>query len=173
MGEVYEAERTRPFRQRVAIKVVKRAAPEFVMRFHRERDILGKLNDDSIAKILDGGEAPDGSPYLVMEYVVGAPIDEYCNSRNLNTRERLALFADVCSAVHRAHVNSEPIIHKDLKPSNIFITENGTPKILDFGVAKLLGVQEISLTEPESRGLPLFSGSLQYASPEQAAALGG
>jgi serine/threonine protein kinase len=168
MGTVYLASRADDqFRKLVAIKVVNPGSEAEAMatRFRRERQILANLEHSNIAQLLDGGTAPDGSPYLVMEYVGGMPIDEYCDSRRLSVSERLKLFRTVCAAVHYAHQNL--IVHRDLKPTNILVKADGTIKLLDFGIAKLLN--------PDPAGTPLERTATamrimtpDYASPEQA-----
>lgn len=167
MGVVFLAERSDgSFRQRVAIKIVRRDLdPEAIeRRFRAERQILAGLAHPNIARLLDGGSTPGGFPYLVMEHVDGLPIDEYCDRRRLDVRARLELFVQVCSAVQHAHRNL--VIHRDLKPGNVLVTEDGVPKLLDFGVAKLLG--PTGLLDPCDRTVtgerPLTPS---YASPEQ------
>jgi serine/threonine protein kinase len=164
---VFLAERSDgSFRQRVAIKIVRRDLdPEAIeRRFRAERQILAGLAHPNIARLLDGGSTPGGFPYLVMEHVDGLPIDEYCDRRRLDVRARLELFVQVCSAVQHAHRNL--VIHRDLKPGNVLVTEEGVPKLLDFGVAKLLG--PAGLLDPCDRTVtgerPLTPS---YASPEQ------
>jgi tetratricopeptide (TPR) repeat protein len=139
MGSVYLAERDDgEFRQRVAIKVVRGGfANEFLLqRFRDERRILATLEHANIARLLDGGTTSAGLPYVVMEYVEGEPIDAFCAGRALPLRERLAVFQQVCAAVQHAHQHL--VIHRDIKAANILVTANGTPKLLDFGIAKLL-----------------------------------
>ena len=164
MGSVYLAERAdQEFRQRVALKVLRRGmdTDEIVRRFRSERQILANLNHENIAKLLDGGTTEDGRPFFVMEHVEGRPLDEYCDSRKLSTRERLELFRKVCSAVHLAHQNL--VVHRDLKPRNILVTSEGVPKLLDFGIAKLLDPeQEPLLTRMDQRAM-----TPEWASPEQ------
>jgi eukaryotic-like serine/threonine-protein kinase len=165
MGSVYLAERAdEEFEQRVALKLVRRGmdTEEIVRRFRSERQILAHLDHPNIAKLFDGGTTEDGRPYFIMEYVEGQPIDEYCDERKLPTRERLELFRKVCSAVHFAHQNL--IVHRDLKPGNILVTAGGVPKLLDFGIAKLLGPDQalFALTRVEQRLM-----TPEYASPEQ------
>ncbi len=165
MGSVYLAERAdEEFEQRVALKLVRRGmdTEEIVRRFRSERQILAHLDHPNIAKLFDGGTAEDGRPYFIMEYVEGQPIDEYCDQRKLPTRERLELFRKVCSAVHFAHQNL--IVHRDLKPGNILVTAGGIPKLLDFGIAKLLDPDQalFALTRLEQRLM-----TPEYASPEQ------
>src|SRR5262245_47704512 len=133
MGDVYEAERDdEQFRRQVAVKIIKRGMDtEFVRdRFLRERQILASLDHPHIARLFDGGETPDGSPYFVMEFVAGEPITEYCRRQSLSVNEKLKLFLKVCSAVQYAH--QKLVVHRDLKPSNILIDEDGEPKLLDF-----------------------------------------
>ena len=166
MSDVYLAERCDEYQQQVAVKLVR---PGLVSRadhnrLKAERQILARLNHRNIARLLDGGTTDDGIPYLVMEYVDGLPIDEYCERHKLTIRERLALFRGVCAAVHAAHQNL--VIHRDLKPSNILVTRDRTLKLLDFGIAKLLGVPDLSHTVAVTHAsVRLFTpGS---ASPEQ------
>ncbi|MEZ4425639.1 MAG: protein kinase [Gemmatimonadota bacterium] len=140
MGAVYLAERRDgSFEQTVALKLVKRGmdTDEVLRRFRAERQILAGLHHPNIARLYDGGVAPDGRPYLVMEFIDGSPITRWADARRLPVQRRLALFQDVCSAVRHAHRNL--VVHRDLKPSNILVMEDGTVKLLDFGIAKLLG----------------------------------
>jgi serine/threonine protein kinase/tetratricopeptide (TPR) repeat protein len=166
MGEVYLAERAdAEFDQKVAIKVVHSAAPGIQSRLKIERQILAQLDHPNIAHLLDGGTLPDGTAYIVMEYVDGVPIDEYCDANRLDLTARLKLFQIVCAAVHYAHQNL--IVHRDLKPSNILVTSNGTPKLLDFGIAKLLdnrqaGHHTLAMTHADLRVM-----TPDHASPEQ------
>ncbi len=167
MGAVYLAERNdQQFSQSVAIKLVRRGlvTRDVRSRLKSERQILATLDHPNIARLLDGGTTADGIPYLVMEYVDGQPIDEYCNTRKLGLPARLRLFRTVCSAVHAAHQNL--IVHRDLKPSNILVTDEGVPKLLDFGIAKLLDVRQshhtMALTRADLRVL-----TPDHASPEQ------
>ena len=133
-------------------------------RLRTERQILATLDHPNIARLLDGGTTADGIPYLVLEYVEGVPIDEYCDAQRLGIPERLRLFRVVCSAVQAAHRNL--IVHRDLKPSNILVTADGTPKLLDFGIAKLLDVRQtshtIAMTQMDVRIM-----TPDHASPEQ------
>ena len=174
MSTVYLAERDdRHYRQRVAVKVLRRGAGTRELQLHlrRERQILAGLDHRHIAKLLDGGNTADGMPYFVMDYVEGEPIDVYCERRRLTVSERLELFLDVCSAVRYAHANL--VIHRDLKPSNLLVTEDGTVKLLDFGIAKLLepGAGEEALALPTELATPTATGWMlltpEYASPEQ------
>ena len=165
MGSVWLAERQGgEFRQRVAIKLLARERPELVQRFRTERQILASLDHPGIAKLLDGGSLPNGTPYLVMEHVDGIRIDEYCRRERLGVRARVELFLEVCAAVEAAH--QRLIVHRDLKPGNILVNAEGRPKLLDFGIAKLLGHGHLDFTLAETRlgETPL---TLRYASPEQ------
>lgn len=167
MGAVYLAERADDqYRQKVAIKLIRAgaASDEVMRRFRVERQILANLEHPYIARLLDGGTTESGLPYLVMEYIEGEPVDVYCNSRNLSIRERLRLFRRVCDAVQYAHQNL--IVHRDLKPSNLLVTDKGEPRLLDFGIAKLLDTAETDQTVLETRaGVRLLTP--QYSSPEQ------
>ncbi|HXD34805.1 MAG TPA: protein kinase [Pyrinomonadaceae bacterium] len=164
MGAVYLAERTDGFAKRVAIKVIKRGmdTDDTLRRFRNERQILAHLEHQNIAHLLDGGTTDDGLPYFVMEYVEGSTIDEYCDDRNLDINERVKLFREVCAAVSYAHRHLA--IHRDIKPSNILVTTEGTPKLLDFGIAKLLSpdAEEMART---ATAMQLMTP--EYASPEQ------
>src|SRR5688572_25517195 len=122
MGAVYLGERTDGFHQQVAIKIVRRGgwSRQAESRLRQERQILASLDHPNIARLYDGGTTASGAPYIVMEYIDGEPIDEYCDRRSLSISERLRVFLKVCSAVHRAHQNL--IVHRDLKPSNILVT---------------------------------------------------
>ncbi len=166
MGTVFLAQRLDDrFRKRVAIKIMRRGVDtdEMIERFQLERQVLGALNHPNIARLFDAGATADGRPYFVMEHVDGLPIDTYCDEHNLTVQERIRLFTKICAAVHYAHQNL--IVHRDLKPSNILVTAEGEPKLLDFGIAKLLN--------PELLGLPALTRADQrimtyeYASPEQ------
>ncbi len=167
MGSVYAAARTdQEYQKVVAVKIVKPGmdSEEIIRRFRTERQVLASLEHPNIARLLDGGTTDAGLPYLVMEYVEGLPIDEYCNAHELTVTARIQLFLGVCSAVQYAHQNL--VIHRDLKPSNILVTPDGLPKLLDFGIAKLI--------KPEYAGQPMLITRLdarpmtpEYASPEQ------
>ncbi|MEO7659260.1 MAG: serine/threonine-protein kinase, partial [Pyrinomonadaceae bacterium] len=137
MGAIYLAAREN-FRHRVALKIIKRGmdTDEIIRRFEQEREVLAALNHPNIARLLDGGTTDDGLPYFVMEFVEGVTISDFCYQNSLNIEERLSLFNKVCAAVAYAHQNL--IVHRDLKPSNIIVTPEGEPKLLDFGIAKLL-----------------------------------
>lgn len=163
MGQIYLAERDDIYRQQVAIKVLRRGldSEEMRWRFRRERQILAGLEHPFIARLYDGGRTDDGRPYLVMEKVEGSPIDRHCDDRRLSIEQRLRLFAKVCQAVAFAHRNL--LVHRDLKPNNILVRDDGTPKLLDFGIAKPLSpIADAPQTMPHQG--PLTPG---YASPEQ------
>jgi len=139
MAVVYLGERDdQLFQKHVAIKMVLPGtnAQEIFRRFRNERQTLAALDHSNIVKLIDGGSTEEGLPYLVMDYVDGVPIDQYCDLHKLSIDERLKLFRTVCSAVEYAH--EKRIIHRDLKPANILITQDGVPRLLDFGIAKLL-----------------------------------
>ncbi len=164
MGAVYLATRADgKFEQRVAIKMLKREFNTEKIRrnFQREKEILATLAHPNIATLLDAGTTADGIPYLVMEYVEGRAIDEFCQRRKLSLNARLKLFNKVCEAVAFAHRNL--IIHRDLKPSNILVTKDGEPKLLDFGISKLLDAE----AEDANIITNLVAMTPQYASPEQ------
>lgn len=154
------------YSKRVAIKVVTPGldAEDVVRRFRNERQTLAALDHPNIVKLLDGGTTDGGLPYLVMDYVEGVPIDEYCDSHRLSITERLYLFRTVCAAVTYAH--QRLIIHRDLKPSNILVTPDGVPKLLDFGISKLLN-PEISAQTMVVTAAGLRLMTPEYASPEQ------
>jgi serine/threonine protein kinase/Tfp pilus assembly protein PilF len=166
MGTVYLAERVEGgFAQSVAIKVI--AAPiihdDAARRFRTERQILASLQHPYIVSLVDGGVTPRGEAYLVMEFVDGVPVTSYCRERGLDLRARLALFQQVCDAVHYAHAHF--IVHRDLKPANVLVTADGVPKVLDFGVAKLVEDPLTGGADRTEAGVgPLTPG---YASPEQ------
>ncbi len=166
MGEVYLAARADDqFRQYVAIKLIRLGlhhAPNLVPRFLAERQILANLDHPNIARLLDGGLTPEGWPYFVMELVDGVPIDEYCHQHHLPTSERLRLFRVVCSAVEHTHHNL--VVHRDIKPGNILVNTQGTVKLLDFGIAKLLDTDEAN-PDPTRPVVRLMTP--EYASPEQ------
>ena len=125
---------------------------EIVERFGRERQLLAGLDHPNIARLLEGGVAPDGRPYLVMSYFEGRPIDEYCRAHDLSITERLRLFCTVCGTVHHAHQNL--VVHRDLKPAHILVSDDGVPRLLDFGIAKVLGAgagRDAGVTAPERR----------------------
>jgi non-specific serine/threonine protein kinase/serine/threonine-protein kinase len=162
MGVVFLAERVGgDFEQHVAIKFLRHFfSASALQRFLLERKILARLHHRFIAQLIDGGTTPEGTPYLVMEYVEGKAITRYADEQKLSLNERIALFCEVCSAVSFAHQNS--IVHRDLKPENILITDEGIPKLLDFGIAKLLSESEVKATVTEHQPF-----TPEYASPEQ------
>ena len=162
MGEVYRAVRDDgQYDKQVAIKLVRvgLGSPFLIERFRHERQILASLDHPNIARLYDGGTTDDGIPYLVMELVEGTPIDQYCDEHDLGVNERLQLFTQVCAAIQYAH--QRLVIHRDIKPSNILVTADGVPKLLDFGIAKILdpsGGTEATIVMPMTP---------EYASPEQ------
>jgi serine/threonine protein kinase len=161
MGEVYRAVRADgQYAKEVAVKFVRVGLDTLsvIERFRQERQVLASLDHPNIARLLDGGTTDEGVPYLVMELIEGIPIDEYCDSHGLAVAERLGLFLQVCSAVQYAHQHL--VIHRDIKPGNILVTTAGTPKLLDFGIAKILDTAAGSQTT-------LNPMTPEYASPEQ------
>ncbi len=168
MSEVYAAVREDDaYDKRVAVKFFRAglARPDLVQRFRVERQILASLDHPQIAKLLDGGSTADGAPYLVMDYVEGLPIDEYCDRQRLPVTTRLELFQKVCGAVQYAHANL--VVHRDLKPSNILVRGDGQPKLLDFGIAKLLNPDLFTFRLEPTR-IDAYVMTPEYASPEQA-----
>ena len=168
MGTVFLAVRDDDvFHKRVALKILKRGmdTDSIVRRFRTERQILAGLDHPNIARLLDGGTTADGLPYLVMEFVDGAPLADYAASRDLDTAARLQLFLLLCGAVQFAHQNL--VIHRDIKPANVLVTTEGVPKLLDFGIAKLLNADLTGQTLAAATlpGLQLMTP--EYASPEQ------
>lgn len=161
MGAVYLGKRSDGVvKHQAAIKLIHSRAPGLIERFLCERQILASLSHPHIAELLDAGEIAGGVPYFAMEYCDGEAIDTYCKHQNLDTRAILELFLPICSAVHYAH--QRMIIHRDLKPSNILVSSSCGPKLLDFGIAKILDDPAI---EPTQTGARLLT--LQFASPEQ------
>lgn len=167
MGSVYLAERIdAEFEKFVAVKLINAAiySPGLITHFRAERQILAGLEHPYIARLLDGGARADGLPYLIMEYVEGISPYDYARQHNLSTAQRLRLFRQICSAVHYAHQHM--VIHRDLKPANILVTPEGTPKLLDFGIAKVLRPLPAqageALTEPG-----MLKMTVRYSSPEQ------
>jgi tetratricopeptide (TPR) repeat protein len=163
MGAVYLADRSDgTFEQRVALKVIEQPGPAgfLLERFQQERRILAGLSHPNIARLFDGGQGPEGSPYFVMEYVSGKSIDAFCDQSDLPLTDRLRLFLKVCDAVRHAHQNL--IVHRDLKPANILVTAEGEPKLLDFGIAKVLDPGNAGFARASTRVL-----TPEYASPEQ------
>jgi non-specific serine/threonine protein kinase/serine/threonine-protein kinase len=169
MGEVWLAEQTEPVRRRVALKVIKRGmdTEQVVARFSAERQALALMDHPAVAKVFEAGSTPQGRPYFVMEHVRGVPITEHCDRHKLGTRERLALFVQVCEGVQHAH--QKAILHRDLKPSNVLVTEQDgrrQPKIIDFGVAKATTQRLTERTVYTELGVLI--GTPEYMSPEQA-----
>jgi serine/threonine protein kinase len=167
MGSVWLASRfDHEYERKVAVKMVKHGmdTAEILRRFRMERQVLAGLDHPNIARLIDGGSTTEGLPYLVMEYVEGTPIDHYCESRQIPISDRLKLFRHVCAAVQYAHSNL--VVHRDIKAGNILVTSEGVPKLLDFGIAKLIRSEFSTLaaaeTRPEMRPM-----TLDYASPEQ------
>jgi tetratricopeptide (TPR) repeat protein len=167
MGAVYLAERVDEFRRKAALKLLGPAMDSrmVVARFRHERQILAGLEHPNIARLLDGGATDDGRPYFVMEYVEGVPVDIYCNRHELSVTERLRLFRQVCAAVQYAHQNL--VVHRDIKPGNILVDNDGIPKLLDFGIAKLIGPQEVPLETAARTQAGMRLMTPEYASPEQ------
>ena len=167
MGTVYLASKSdQSFDKKVAIKLIKRGmdTTAVLKRFVMERKILASLENPHIASLLDGGSTSDGLPYLVMEYIEGEPITKFCDSHRFSIAERLELFRKVCSAISYAHQNL--VVHRDIKPSNILVTKDGTPKLLDFGIAKLLH-PDWSLETDEATATMFRLMTPEYAAPEQ------
>jgi len=167
-GSVWMAEQTEPVTRRVALKIIKQGMDtrEVIARFEAERQALAMMDHPHIAKVLDAGATETGRPYFVMELVKGMPVTEFCNQRQLDTRQRLVLFSEICSAVNHAH--QKGIIHRDLKPSNVMVTLHGdksVPMVIDFGIAKAtMGklTDKTLFTRYDQ-----FIGTPAYMSPEQ------
>jgi eukaryotic-like serine/threonine-protein kinase len=165
MGAVFLAERADgEFTQEVALKVVRRglAGADLRRRFRQERQILASLSHPNIARLLDGGVTEEGEPYLIMEYVEGTRIDDYCDVNGLGIKARLRLFLKVCEGVAYAHQHL--VVHRDIKPSNILVTADGVPKLLDFGIAKLLDEEQAGREQTRTE---MRAFTPDYASPEQ------
>src|SRR6478752_814440 len=164
MGTVFLAERADgQFEKQVAIKILNRGADtaEILRRFRAERQILARLDHPNIARLLDAGTTGDGLPYFIMDYIVGAPVTRFAVAQKLSTRQRLELFLKICTAVEFAHRNM--VVHRDIKPSNILANAEGEPKLLDFGIARLLAKDEdAAQSETQQHLTPIC------ASPEQA-----
>ncbi len=167
MGEVYRAFRADDqYKKVVALKFVRAGqySNEVLTRFKNERQILAGLDHPNLAKLLDGGTSEEGMPYFVMELIDGQPITRYCNQHDLSIRERLKLFMQVCSGVHYAHQHL--IIHRDIKPGNILVTADGIPKLLDFGIAKIVDSgQSAGRSDATLTSFRILTP--RYASPEQ------
>jgi serine/threonine protein kinase len=169
MGQVWLAEQTVPVQRKVALKLIKVGMYDdnVLRRFQSEQQSLAMMDHPCIAKVFDAGTTADGQPYFVMEYVLGVPINEYCDQKRFTIKQRLELFVKVCEGVQHAH--QKAIIHRDLKPANILVAEvdgKPVPRIIDFGLAKA--------TTPELGSDPMltrmggFVGTPGYMSPEQA-----
>ena len=167
MGTVWLAERSdEAYTKRVAIKLMQRGlhSTELLARFKTERQILASLDHPHIARLIDGGTTENGVPYVVMEHVEGKPLDLHCDEERLTTGQRLELFSQVCEAVSFAHRHL--VVHRDLKPANIMVTAKGEPKLLDFGIAKLLDPENAGHTVAETATSARLL-TPEYASPEQ------
>ncbi|MGE0884880.1 MAG: protein kinase [Blastocatellales bacterium] len=167
MGAVFAAVRTDElFEQKVAVKLVRRGMDSgFVLeRFQAERRILASLTHPNIARLIDGGSTEEGRPYFVMEYIEGRPLNDYCSANDLSIGERIKLFCQICGAVQYAH--QKLIAHRDIKPGNILVNDDGIPKLLDFGIAKLLDPAQ-SEADPARTATMLRLMTPDYASPEQ------
>ena len=167
MGAVYRATRVDgEFDQTVAVKLIKRGMDTdmILRRFRRERQILASLNHPNIGYFLGGGSTDDGLPYFVMEFIDGLPLFKFCDTQKLTIRRRLEIFRQVCWAVAAAH--EKQIVHRDLKPSNIMVKRDGKPKLLDFGIAKVLD-PDFAMTEGEPTATQMRVMTPEYASPEQ------
>lgn len=164
-GTVYLGERADDqYEAQVAVKVLDHSSVHVGSRFSAEKKILASLNHANIARLQDAGETSEGQPYLIMEYVRGVSLDRYCDKQKLDIRGRLTLFLDICSAVQYAHQNL--IVHRDIKPGNVLVTPEGVPKLLDFGIAKLLDARDITKAADVTR-LNDRLLTPEYASPEQ------
>src|ERR1700684_4244390 len=166
MGQVWLAEQTAPVQRQVALKLIRvgRYDDELLLRFRPERQSLAMMDHPAIAKVFDAGATPQGQPYLVMEFVPGLPITEYCDQHKLSIKDRLELFIQACEGVQHAH--QKAIIHRDLKPSNILVIEvdgKPVPRIIAFGLAKTTAPQ----VSDEYTQLGQFIGTPGYMSPEQ------
>ncbi len=165
MGQVWQAARSDGlYQRRVALKLLRPglADPNLRLRFTRERQILARLAHPHIARLLDAGVSADHQPYLALDFIEGEPITDYCRNRKLSLDSRLRLFAQICAAVSHAHANL--IVHRDLKPSNILVSPAGEVRLLDFGIAKLLDMEQAS---PEHTRTGVRAFTLHYAAPEQ------
>ncbi len=165
MGLVYLGVRDDEVKQKAAVKIINPgvASGTVIKRFQNERQTLANLNHPNISRLLDGGITDDGIQFLVMEYIDGIPIDEYCDNKKLNIKDRLNLFLKVAAVVQYAHQNL--VVHRDLKPNNILITKDGEPKLLDFGIAKILSAEGERFETVTQRGA--WNLTPEYASPEQ------
>ena len=167
MGIVYRAERAdAAFRRQAALKVVRPGpdSPQIVARFQLEREMVAALDHPNIARLMDGGTTADGQPFFVMELVAGVPIARYCDEQRLSIAKRLDLVREVCAGVRYAHENL--VVHRDIKPDNILVTKEGVPKLLDFGVAKILSRDGAAAEDPAATAATWLM-TPDYASPEQ------
>src|SRR6056297_3450354 len=167
MGNVYLAERSDGHLQiTVALKLIRRECIDshHIHQFNIERNVLGRLNHPNIARIYDGGITENGRPYLVMEYVEGTPVTEYCQTHQCSIGNKIMLFEQICEGLNFAHSNL--IVHRDLKPDNIFISKNGSCKILDFGIAKIIQPEDTPANTGDSNS-HLKPFSICHAAPEQ------
>ena len=171
MGSVWKAEQAEPVKRAVALKVIRQglSSSEVLTRFEAERQALAIMNHPNIARIIDAGTTPDGSPYFAMELVEGPTFIDYCDQNQLSIEERLELFAQVCAGVQHAH--QKGIIHRDLKPSNILVIEidgQPIPKVIDFGLAKAIDNTQRLTDQTQFTGVGQILGTVKYMSPEQA-----
>lgn len=169
MGAVFEANQREPIERRVAVKFMRndRWNPELAERFHHELQLLASIEHPGVARLYDAGQLPSGDPFLVMEFIDGTPITNFCDHREFGIRERLELFIKVCDAVQYLH--QRQIIHRDLKPANILVVDGQTgafPKLIDFGLARQLHLPSQTREHETRVGQPI--GTLRYMSPEQA-----
>ena len=169
MAVVYMAEQQQPIRRKVALKIIKLGMDtrQVIARFEAERQALAMMDHPNIAKVLDAGATETGRPYFVMELVTGVSITEYCDKNNLSTKERLALFIQICNAVQHAH--QKGVIHRDIKPSNVMVAHHDgrpVPKVIDFGIAKATN-QRLTEKTLFTRYAHII-GTPAYMSPEQA-----
>jgi tetratricopeptide (TPR) repeat protein len=168
MGSVYQALREDAYRQQVALKVIRPGLDSdgILRRFRTERQVLAELQHPHIARLLDGGTTDDGRPYFIMEYIDGEPLDRYCDRHQLGINERLRLLLTVCGAVQHAH--QRQVLHRDLKPGNVLVTADGTPKVTDFGLAKRLDDHPGPSLGADQTPSGAIVGTPNYMAPEQA-----
>lgn len=166
MSSVYVGERSDDFKQIAAVKLMREELCDSAarLRFRAERQVLASLQHPNIVQLIDGGLTPEGVPYLIMDYVKGAPLDQYCDRRRISLRERIQLMIHVLDAVEYAHQHL--VAHCDIKFSNILVTEDGQPRLLDFGLTKLLEPSRLGI-DSQLTGAALRPFTLEFASPEQ------